>query len=245
MNQMTIPSVARAIRIIRMLQNHSQCTLQELTELSNIPKATLLRLLETLAQENIVIKDPSTKSYQAIATLVPTGNSNTISGILLTEALSRLSRALNETVEWYMPEQNVMILTMRQEPIDKEVYVHAKVGFMRTWGPEIEAVSTIGKAFFYEDQQSTTEFWKYDEKQSRKMLSQNEIDSLISKSKDKGNSYDKHVNPNGVKRYAHVVTLNGVPHGIISVAQFDPFERGMNSECIMQMLTEEANQLGS
>ena len=60
----TPSSVGKACRILRALTHLQQARLTDIARATGLDKATLLRVLETLAREGFVVRDPDTKLYR-------------------------------------------------------------------------------------------------------------------------------------------------------------------------------------
>ena len=64
------PALGRGIAILRHLEQEGSCSLEQLARHFRWPKASLLRLTESLRQAGVVVRDPLTKRYRALVQLV-------------------------------------------------------------------------------------------------------------------------------------------------------------------------------
>lgn len=70
------PALGRGIAILRHLEQQGSCSLEQLARHFRWPKASLLRLTESLRQAGVLTRDPLSKRYRALVHLVaqPTGD---------------------------------------------------------------------------------------------------------------------------------------------------------------------------
>lgn len=64
------PALGRGIAILRHLEREGSCSLEQLARHFRWPKASLLRLTESLRQAGVVVRDPLSKRYRALVQLV-------------------------------------------------------------------------------------------------------------------------------------------------------------------------------
>ena len=63
----SIRSISRALRVLQAINRHDYLTLDEISEITQIPYSTAWRILSTLEHENIIERDISRKHYRATA----------------------------------------------------------------------------------------------------------------------------------------------------------------------------------
>lgn len=64
------PALGRGIAILRHLELNGSCSLEQLARHFRWPKASLLRLTESLRRAGVVLRDPATKRYHSLVQLV-------------------------------------------------------------------------------------------------------------------------------------------------------------------------------
>lgn len=64
------PALGRGIAILRHLEANGSCSLEQLARHFRWPKASLLRLTESLRRAGVVQRDPATKRYHSLVQLV-------------------------------------------------------------------------------------------------------------------------------------------------------------------------------
>ena len=82
----TAPALERGIQILRLLEHGEAKSLDFVANKTGVPKASAMRLLQTLVQANLVGRNPD-KTYRALSRLVPVGNGRSELGRLVAEAL--------------------------------------------------------------------------------------------------------------------------------------------------------------
>jgi hypothetical protein len=90
------PALGRGIAILRHLEQQGSCSLEQLARHFRWPKASLLRLTESLRQAGVVVRDPLSKRYRALVHLVgqPTSESDHLPQSAERTMLSHVPRAV-------------------------------------------------------------------------------------------------------------------------------------------------------
>lgn len=123
------PALSRGLVILKLLEQEGSLNLETIKKLTNIPKASLLRLLKTLEDYGCVHRDLSTKKFEARLQLTPLKTENNQFSNARAEVLNDLSEALDSTSEWYEMDGNVLVLRHRNEPELLTLNVTERVGF--------------------------------------------------------------------------------------------------------------------
>jgi DNA-binding IclR family transcriptional regulator len=241
------PALGKGIEAIRILLKEGPLGLERLAQQTRIPKASLLRIMKTLETLEVVERDASTKRFSLRQILIPLGTTGEPRfRESIRKALEHLADATGLTAEWYVPEPGTgMIITERREPIERTVRVVAKIGFVRTFHGEMDAVARIAARWgLTPSAESESDCWIYEQDGSRKRLEHEKRVALL---REKGrNEADMDIfwNPHGVRRYAVAVSdRNGRLAGILALAEsFTPsHEEGIDRN--LDILSDAAGQL--
>jgi DNA-binding IclR family transcriptional regulator len=216
-NRVAAPALERGIQILRLLEHGDAKSLDFIASSTGIPKASAIRLLQTLADADLVGRTPD-RTYRARARLVPLGNGRSEFVRRVAEALGELARQTRQTAEWYVPSEQGMVLVQRREPEAQQVHVVARIGFVRGWYGELDAVSAAANAFAGRDLGACTGFWVYDENGEHRALSAREARERVDEALGEGMSRDRTYNTNGVRRAAAAVVRDGALAGVLALA---------------------------
>jgi len=213
------PALARGIAVLRLLEDGRRMTLEAIAGSTSLPKPSLLRILQTLDGLGLVARDTTSRHYYATSRLVPfQGNGRLFEG-RLDAALERIASATGHTAEWYVPSEDGMALVRRAEPSLREVGVQARIGFIRSWKGELDAVATVAYAWLREPMRSFAGFWSYVADGMKDKLSDDDAKRCVGQARQNGFAVDKHCNLNGVRRIACIVGRNAKCLGVLVVAQ--------------------------
>jgi len=218
MNKSSAPALSRGIELLRILEDGRPHTLQALASRTGWPKASLLRLLGTLSEQDLVSRNDIEKSYTARARLIPLGAQEEMFSQWLADGLRRLARESDYTAEWYIPSDSGMMIVQRMEPEIPVIRVVARVGFLRHWDGELEAVNTLAHAWRKDKPADMDGFWSYVKDGARKRLSAPETSRRLATALRTGWAWDAHYNTNGVRRMACVVLRRGRMAGVLALA---------------------------
>lgn len=238
------PALSRGLVVLGLLGDGRSRTLEDIARATKLPKSSLLRLLETLAEMNLVARDDAAKQYRALARLVPAGPEPSLDAVLPV-VLERLARATRQTAEWYVPAREGMVLVRRAEAVGIETAVRASVGFNRAWVGELEAVCCVGWAFFRDEEPSGSGFWAYVADGKRHNLTSAQAQQRIAEARQAQHLADTAYNSNGVRRAACVVLRSGKPVGVLAVAEHLSPGRGDRPDDLVHELVREARSLGA
>ena len=184
------------------------------------PKSSLLRILDTLIDQKAATRDPGTGGYYATVMLAPqTANGYRVFQHQLVQALERMAETTGCTAEWYVPQQEAMVLVRREEPREGEVKVMARTGFIRPFTGELEAVACLGTAWIKGQAVQKGVYASYDEEGKKIRLSAAFVRKKVEQASKQGYVADKVYNSHGVRRMACVVLDNGQVTGILALAE--------------------------
>lgn len=211
------PALAQGITVLDTLLVNGSMSLDEIARNTDISKATLLRLLETLVSHSWVKKDLGTKRYEVLVEIKPKNMNSYELNALIQDALDELSKKSGCTTEWYILHPEYAQIELRSEPVDAVVNVSARVGFTRRYDKELEAVTRIAHAGKKVSVKNNA-FWTYVDGCKRE-LSKSQVDALLNEVGEDLLVLDNYWNTNGVRRYAAGISLEGKLLGIVSLAE--------------------------
>ncbi len=236
------PALRRGIAVLRLLAAQGPFSLEEIARETGFPKSSLLRILRALVDLDLVARPASTKQYRATAQLVPLR----VSGRAFAEALGRTLETLaadtGQTAEWYVPGPDGMVMVRRAEPSRGEIWVMARIGFLRPWRGELDAPAALGLAFFRE-MPSGGGWWTYDAKRARMRLKRTDVARRIARARADESMADPHCNPNGVRRTSALVRHRDEPAGVLALAESVPTGRAEGQSRYCDQLLAAARRL--
>ncbi|HAU37052.1 MAG TPA: hypothetical protein DCX07_04975 [Phycisphaerales bacterium] len=212
------PALTRGIAVLRLLGDGRARTLEEIARATRWPKSSLLRLCRDLTALGLLARDRASRAYSARARIVPLHAGGELSSEL-DAALDRLVETTSRTAEWYVPSEAGMVIVRRAEPQAAEVRVIARVGFVRAWRGELDAVAALAAAWFRPPERSTAGYWTYLRPGVRGSLPARSAAGKIASARETGFVADEVVNPHGVRRQAGVVIRAGRPVGVLALAE--------------------------
>lgn len=237
-----VPALQRGFAILELLNQHDALSLEEITVSTEFPRASVLRMLETLCDIGVISKDKATRRYRALRMLVSKGSSFKER---LRAVLDRLAADCDACVEWYQRVDGGMRIVERFSAPQNEVQVLARIGFLREWFVECEAVNAIALSHTEKAQDIPTgcTLWQYAEAAERKALTRRALNSILRQAADEHIYCDPLYNENGIRRMAVPVMQDGALAGIIALAMsFRPqLEKHLDQHA--QRLQEAAVQL--
>lgn len=208
----TAPALSNGIAIIRYMEKHPNCLLENVIQDLEISRATAVRLMQTLCSENIVSRDEKSKKYSLKSNLVPKTQESF--RLCLAEEMKKLRDLESVTVEYYIPTHKGMLLQEEIPARNKEVTIIAKEGFVRKWDDELEAVAIAGYYLMGKTPSSNHWYWKQGKKEP---LNRNQSMELINHFESRGYAIDMDFNSNGVRRMA--TCFHSEESGVLSIAQ--------------------------
>ncbi|HPO90992.1 MAG TPA: helix-turn-helix domain-containing protein [Victivallales bacterium] len=212
------PALARGLDLIEFLSESEPLTLERLSEKLSIPKASLLRLLETLELKGYVEKNPKNKEYMAKTIIIPTFIEKNLRE-KINKLLNDLSEKTLRTVEFYIPDKNGLKIAFRKECEIKNITVKAKIGFKRSLDSEFEAVTRIAHAFADSlKTQYYDKMWIYNSGQIKK-INKEDYEEFVKTTKKERIAIDFEFNSNGVRRTAAPIFEDKNLIGIIALAE--------------------------
>jgi DNA-binding IclR family transcriptional regulator len=229
------PALNRGLQIIQVLENSLPLTLEQIANHLKIPKASALRLLDTLDKLEIIQKSAD-KRYEALWKLSPINSSLDVFRAKLEARMVQLMKTTGDTVEWYEPTAAGMQLSRQKNP-ETELCVKARPGFLRDWQTELEAVALLGHAFS-DHATPPSQSLRYTKNGVRESLQKQEIQLLIQKAKAQQTAYDIVFNENGVRRFAIAAFDRSTNDfiGVLAVAETYHFSRAADPNQMLQLL---------
>lgn len=110
--------LGRAISLLDTLAEQGSCTTMELRSLTGLPRPTLYRLLRTLEDEHLVVKDHTGRHRIGLRVLAWAASLQTPSAILrvLRPVLTELRASTGESVQLYVREGDARVCVASFEP---------------------------------------------------------------------------------------------------------------------------------
>ncbi len=219
-----VPALKRGLEILNLLNQHEMLSLEQIANQTSYPKASILRMLETLGEMGLVSKIKELKQYRALSSLMPREHGFEQR---LQSQLHALAESCDACVEWYDIEALGLRIAQRFSAPENEVQVFARVGYVREWQQELEAVSAVGLAFMENiepglkaaiELEAEKQLWVYDQSGDHRFLSENELQKTLKDTQDARLYCDPFYNDNGVKRMAAPVFQDGQLVGIAALA---------------------------
>ena len=210
------PALQRGIEILHLLKKKDSLNLEEISHAIDAPKASVLRLLYTLDDMGIIMKDPLTKRYTAKHVLSRVRAS--ISDAEIQVFLQELAQSSNRRAEFYRTSATGSTIELVATPRQAEVSVSVSVGYLRDWTSELEAVCAVAHAFESSAPQITKAI--YPAGKVSKKITSSHARSIINEIKKSGMQIDSTYNSNGVRRLAiALVDPEQTLLGIIALAE--------------------------
>lgn len=219
MNNDIAPALSRGIGVIRLLAGGVGMTLEELARHTAFPRSSLLRILEVLTTEGIVERLLPQKQYRLLQNLLPVSEGDFEQR--LEQALAQLAAETGQTAEFYLPFAGGMTIVARREATEAETGVKARIGFVRDWIGELDAVNAVGTAFFRAetDIPASAQFYAYAKPGVIVPLHLSFALTKFTQARNEKIAIDRLVNKNNVRRIASVVMRGGQPYGVIALAE--------------------------
>lgn len=232
------PALERGIHLFRLMEDGRGWSLEELTGRSGLPKPSVLRMAETLARMGLIERDRETKRFRAMLRLAPMETSDQSFRKRLQELLLGLSQLSGQTAEWYVPRPEGLTLAEHQLPPKGVVLVRARIGFVRSWKGEIDAVNLVGRAFSPTPVRACADAWRYAEDGATVSLSQEQLQQCVADVRRQQLAVDEEYNSNGIRRMAAPVMAAGELRGVLAVAiAFYPGERKEQARRVQALQT--------
>ena len=212
------PALARGLEILSLLANSEPLSLEKLSYTTKIPKASLLRLLETLEIKGFVERNPVNRFYTNKVIFLPVWKE-----FNLTESinlfLKDLSFKTGRTAEFYIIEKDHLKITARHECESRIITVKANLGFIRELDGEFEAAARIVHAFTeLPPCRFNKKLWQYKNGKKEK-ITLCEYKKFIAFSKKNFTAIDFEFNSNGVRRSAAPLFQNEKFLGVAAIAE--------------------------
>ncbi|MGL1894350.1 MAG: helix-turn-helix domain-containing protein [Spirochaetaceae bacterium] len=215
-----VPGLYRGIQIWQLLNMSGELSLEQIRQNTSYPKASILRMLQTLIELKLVERDERTKNYKSLAAIARSNKNELDFKTKIQQCLEKLSLDLGVTAEWYEPWGNGLKLIQRSSPLESEIYVAARAGYIRKWFGELDSVTTIGYAFYGDSPNWDigTDLWIYGPTGEKITLDNKTIKEKISFAKKSLLIVDSNYNDRGIKRLSMAISLGESFEGVITLA---------------------------
>lgn len=211
------PALKKGIQLLERLSEKGPQNLETLANDLDEPKASVLRYLDTLLTLDLVGKDPVSKEYTAKVAMIRIDSANKDISGKVRKLLDYLSTKTCKTAEWYVLNNDRMVLEQRSEPENAHIHVKARIGFERLLDSEFEAVARIAISNLNIDV-SRKKYWCY--RHGEKInIDQVECSKILDSDKTNGYAMDIEYNVNGVRRYAVPAFYLGKFAGVIALSE--------------------------
>lgn len=221
-DESSAPALSRGIELIRLLRREP-LKLEAIAKSTGFPKASLLRLLDTLIACGVVSRAPETMHYSLLQDLVPLAPGRVDFASRRQELLEQLSRLAGATCEWYEWRDGAPEICARVEDQQAVIRVKAQMGFRRRLGDELEAVAQVYYRFAPPTKES---FWIWSEDVQTK-LAKAEVTARLKQVDKLGGGVDVDSNIHGIVRLAvPVCDERGRLRAILALAR--PFHPRLN-----------------
>lgn len=240
-----VPGLSRGLKVLKILNNGSEMSLNELLKSTNIPKSSMLRIIQTLQDHGYIARSTSGKAYYSEIRLISHTKENSFWEKKLAETLNSLADSTANTVEWYIPCQEGFMLINRSEPASTEIRIKAKTGFVRKLhdGCEMEAVTRVGAALRDENMFIPHSSWTYKPDGKRYQLSEKEATFIVKQARTKYYASEEFYNLNGIKRTACAILKNNKLRGILALAECYVPAQATKGKDRLELLLEKAATL--
>jgi DNA-binding IclR family transcriptional regulator len=211
-------SLTRGITLLRLLHASQAYSLEKLVKLTGFPKSSLFRMMQELVDLGVVERLDNRK-YVLKEIMLPVQEQAFEERLHV--IMERLSSACAQTVEWYLPGQAGMVLTRRQLSIEAETGVRARIGFVREWVGELDAVLAVATAWelFEGEAPSLDSYMAYLAPFELDRLSAEAACERIRQARRERVLVDRIPNPNNVRRTAGILEHENRAVGVLAIAE--------------------------
>ena len=234
------PALNRGLAALLLLGERGPLSLDEIAGTLDLPKASVFRFLGTLVEAGAVRKSGRNR-YEALWVVRRAGEEATFEAAL-ERALQSIVEKTGHTAEWYGGTEEGMRL-VRQENPPTEVHVKARPGFLREWGPELEAVALLGRAFYAGAPKGFSGLAAYREDGVLRPLGAAECREMIARARAGKAASDLARNSNGVRRHAVAIVRDGRLFGVLAVAETRRYPAPPRGEFFREILLKHAASL--
>lgn len=111
--------LGRAILLLDVLAEHGPCTTNELTQLTQVPRPTLYRLLRTLENEHLTVRDSSGRNRVGLRVLAWAASLQTPAALLeiVRPVMLDVRAKTGESVQLYVREGDARVCVASVEPV--------------------------------------------------------------------------------------------------------------------------------
>lgn len=212
------PALTRGLRVLALLAQDGSQSLERLSGRTGLPKSSVLRYLQALERDGIVVQDEASRLWLARQALQPLPDVEEERIRKTRQALPLLAEQLGYCVELYLVRGSRVELVERSEPWTAVVSVQARIGYVRDLN-ELDATSLIYRAFSGMPSSITRDCWYWAQGRETpvpvKLAERAVADAFRT-----GIAVDYDFNVNGIRRIAvPLLDENRLLSGILAVAQ--------------------------
>ena len=231
-------ALARGLAVINQVNDTPGMSLEQLAKTTGYPKTSLFRIMRTLVALSMVRKD-SNGHYQPLARIQPLADKSFENQ--LNQTMKRLAEETGQAVEWYESGTAGMVITRRVLSRNTEIGVRARVGFVREWNGEMDAVLALGIAHLKPKEVvlDFNAFLSYREPFKQSRISAKFAKNRIEKATRERTICDHIPNTNNVRRAAKLVCDNKTPAGVLAIAEVVHPEQPDRIEKLREILEKE------
>lgn len=215
------PALGRGLIVLSLLSDETEHSLDNLATASRLPKASVLRLLRSLALAGAAVQGAD-RRWRALCRLAPIGDPQGGQLQRVESTLADLSSRSKRISEYWLPETEALRLHARVEPPGCEVTLRAGIGYLRR-AEEIEAVVQVAMA--WEHLHPGRRHWHWRAGKPT-VISPQALRRHVAGVRAAGTAIDLDANPYGVRRIAAPVLRGGNLIAVLAVAAIGRIEAG-------------------
>jgi len=195
------PALTRGLKTLEILSSNKEMSLESLAQQLQVPKSSMLRIMDTLKRLQYVSRDEVTKKYTTNVIVQQISPFYSSLSDKIQQLMIKVTNTFKVTSEWYAPGPEGVKIILREEPVDAVVHVCAQLGFFRKKDVELEAVTRIAYKSNYYSWSPALVFKSYNNG-SRIVLANEKAYRLVQAVGDDWMTVDEEYNSNGIRRLA-------------------------------------------
>lgn len=213
------PALTRGLALLAWLNREGSAPLERIAAALGWPKASVLRLLRSLAAAGAAGRDTDGRRWRALAVIAPITARDL--RLRAEPAAARLAATAGHTAEVWAWQDGRLLLTQRCEPEGSELAVRARIGFVRHLD-ELEACVQCALAWGGLRRPAPATAFR-EGRPVRVPAAQ--AKSLLAQVQTRGAAADLGCNANGVRRFAAPIrAADGALVGVMALACAGPGE---------------------
>jgi len=201
-NEDPAPALARGLHLLKRLHRDGPSNLEQLAHGTGWPKASVLRLLQSLKSFGAVERDPGSKRYYHLMQLTPVPDQmNSLHKLCRSVIIQTAEKSLQTTEFHIFHNKELQMLDRADPPHISSVNIKARVGWKRNLD-ELDALTQLVLAFsLTTNPKKPLPFWHWSNNEKR-YLSSPDVKRIIQEVRCNRMAVDLGINPNGIRRYA-------------------------------------------